>query len=142
MEIFYWDENVPVTANNLMAMEDVLLNTADGMIKSQISINTDGSIELTGRIIDGMPEYLQILDIGACPNNSTKTVSYITDDKIITDFYLIGRSDNNETIKVPNASASSNYFNVFFTSNNITITTNQDRSRFNGTMYIYFTDIP
>lgn len=121
-----------------------LLNTTDkdSLVDSinELSYNAlNNSPILTGRKIFGKPEYLQIVNVGSCPNNTTKEVSYQTADKFITDYYLIGVSSNNEIIKAPNASSSSLYLNVFFTSNTITLATNHDRSRFTGYVYIYFT---
>lgn len=94
---------------------------------------------LTGRKVLGKPEYVQVVNAGSCPNNKQREVPYQTDDKFITDYYLIGISSNNEIIKAPNASSSSSYFNVFFANNKIAIITNQDRSRFTGYVYVFFT---
>lgn len=94
---------------------------------------------LTGRKVLGKPEYVQVVNAGACPNNIQTEVPYKTDDKFITDYYLIGISSRNEIIKAPNSSGGSSYFNVFFTYNKITLVTNIDRSRFTGYVYIFFT---
>ena len=94
---------------------------------------------LTGRKVLGKPEYVQVVNVGACPNKIQAEVPYQTDDKFITDYYLIGISSNNEIIKAPSSSGGSIYFNVFFTHNKITIGTNQDRSRFTGYVYVFFT---
>ena len=101
-------------------------------------IQTSNSV-LTGRKILGKQEYVQVVNVGACPNNIQTEIPYQTNDKFITDYYLIGISSNNEIIKAPNSSSNSSYFNVFFTANKITLATNTDRSRFTGYVYIFFT---
>lgn len=128
----------PLTAENMNAMQDGIYEDIDKKIDGY-NIETNGSAVKTGRMIDGKEEYVQVVNVGSCPNNKQTEVPYQTDDKFITDYYLIAISSNNEIIKVPNASASTLYFNAFFTNNKIAITTNQDRSRFTGYVYVFFT---
>ena len=129
------DDNVGDLAD--LKTEDVS-SVVNAINELSYDIQTSNPV-LTGRKVLGKPEYVQVVNVGSCPNNNQREVPYQTDDKFITDYYLIGISSNNEIIKVPNASSSTLYFNVFFTHNTITISTNQDRSRFTGYVYIYFT---
>lgn len=107
--------------------------------KQNITKLITGTRQKTGRIINGKEEYCDILNIGNCPNNDALMIDYKTDDKTIIDYYLIGISSSNEIIKAPNSSADRLFFNIFFTSNKISCNSNQDRSRFTGYVYIYFT---
>lgn len=98
-----------------------------------------GEKSKTGRIIDNKEEYCEIINFGSLPNNTEISTNYKTDDKKIHNFYAIGTSSSNEIIIVPNSAASGNYVNIYFTNNSMKINTNQNRSRFNGYVYIFFT---
>ena len=109
------------------------------LITSEYNLITDGSPIKTGRKIDGKDEYVEVKNIGAGPNNTSIAITYSHTDKIIHDYYLIGISSTDETVKAPNAASGSNYFNVFFSQSQIEISSNQDRSRFTCYIYIYYT---
>ena len=104
----------------------------------KVNITIDGGPVKTGRIIAGKEEYIDVLNVGTGPNNTEIQVDYTTSNKFITDYYLIGISSNNETIKAPNAAALNQFFNVFLTDNKIAINSNQDRTRFTCYVYVSF----
>lgn len=123
-----------------MINDKLLKRVYNILSKKQDIVNiTTGKVTKTGRVIDGKAEYCEKINVEYCPNNQAIFFDYNTDDRIIHDYYLIGRSSNNETIKAPNAASSNNYFNIFFTGNKICVDSNQDRSRFTGHVYIYYT---
>lgn len=126
-----------------MISEELLENVYNSIDEKQnIPKLITGNKQKTGKLIDGKEEFCEIINVGSCPNNSSITIDYTTNDKVIHDFYLIGKSNSFEYLKVPNAASSSNYFNIFFSSDGkLQISTNQDRSRFIGTVYIFFTYI-
>lgn len=109
-------------------------------IKTQLEYKlvTDGNPVKTGRVIDGKDEYIQKINVGSGPNNGAVSYNYQTDNKIITNYYVLGISSNNEIIYAPNSSASGQYFNVFFTGNQVQLASNINRSRFTCFLYISY----
>lgn len=104
----------------------------------EYNLATGGDPAKTGRKVDGKDEYIQKINIGSGPNNGSTSYNYKTDDKIITNYYVLGISSNNEIIYAPNSSASGQYFNVFFTGNQVQLASNIDRSRFTCYLYISY----
>lgn len=111
------------------------------LITSEYNLITDGSPIKTGRKIDGKDEYVVKVNAGSGPNNTNKQIQFNTSNMIITDYYVIGISNNNETIYAPNSATGNNYFNIFFSNNEINLSTNQDRSRFTCYVYIFYINI-
>ena len=148
----YINLNADIPATNkvqdtdMNEIKSVVNNNASELTTAQTNISglkynliTAGTEVKTGRQIDGKDEYVVIINAGAGPNNTSITIDYSHTDKIIHDYYLIGISSTDETIKAPNAASGSNYFNIFFEQTKINISSNQDRSRFTCYVYIYYT---
>lgn len=127
------DDNV----GNLTTDVSSVVNAINEIV-GQNNIKTNRNAVKTGRVIDGKDEYIQKINVGSGPNNGSTSYDYKTDDKIITNYYVLGISNNNEIIYIPNSSASGQYFNAFFTGNKLQLVSNLDRSRFTCYLYISY----
>ena len=106
--------------------------------QDKYNLITDGMAAKTGRQIDGKDEYEVRINCGSGPNKASRRIDFNTENIIITDYYVIGISSGNEIIYAPNSAGSEQYFNVYFTSNVITLSSNQDRSGFTCYAYIKY----
>lgn len=131
------NDNVGDLANLKTTDKSSVVN-AINEIAGQNNITTGSNSVKTGRKVDGKDEYIQKINVGPGPNNGSTSYNYKTDDKIITNYYVLGISNNNEIIYVPNSSASGQYFNAFFTTNQLQLVSNIDRSRFTCYLYISY----
>lgn len=131
------DDNVGDLADLKTTDVSSVVNAVNEIV-GQNNITTGSNAVKTGRKVDGKDEYTQKINVGQGPNNGSTEYNYKTDDKIITNYYVLGISNNNEIIYVPNSSASGQYFNAFFTGNKLQLASNIDRTRFTCYLYISY----
>lgn len=106
------------------------------------NIITNGNPVKTGRIIDGKDEYIKRILIARFPNASTLEVSTGLDHSKINFGDVSGIAKSTEQqLNVPFVSLSGLGIQVAtrLTSNNIAITTGNDRSSYSGYLDIRFT---
>lgn len=121
-----------------MKLNEKLIPKLKEIDEIKYNLVTDGAPVKTGRKVDGKDEYIQKINVGSGPNNGAVSYNYRTDNKIITNYYVLGISNNNEIIYAPNSSASGQYFNAFFTGNQLQLASNINRSRFTCYLYISY----
>ncbi len=104
MDIFEWDENIPVTANNMNEMQNIINGNVDERMP-KYNLVTGGSAIKTGRQIDGHDEYVKRVTLTGLPgNNVTKTwASGISmTNLIMTDLIITVKTGANNWFKIPN----------------------------------------
>lgn len=137
MNTFEWEENIPVTANNLNEMQNILNNNITTSIENQYNLITDGSGIKTGRQIDGKDEYVVRVDGGNMPNNTTKTVTLpvsLINVTLTKPILLYGQSS---TYEYPIMQTGITWY--IHNGNLLNITTTSDRSRFACYVELYYT---
>lgn len=148
MNTFEWDENTPVTANNLNEMQNILNENITDSIENQYNFQYNQIPVKTGRQINGNSEYIYGMEINSLPNNSSvyyATSIPLSDIAIITDIggtgyrasdiswfkFNASRISLSNNISVNGGISGDNF--AFF------VETGMDRSNVKGYLYIKYT---
>lgn len=137
MNIFEWDENTPVTANNLNEMQNILNEN----IIEEYSTNETLTHK---KWIDGKPIYRKVVDIGNLPNNTTKRVVANTSnlDSLIS-IQGLAFTTTKYYITLPDVYPNQQIYNIRLnyekTTDEIVIVTTTDRSSYSGYVILEYT---
>ena len=119
--------------------QENVLNDVKGYVDSSNSYST-AEVKTGGKWIDGKPIYRKVVDFGALPNATIKSVAHnITDLDLVTKCYG-GARNGIYRILLPNAgNVSSSTIEVYVDETDIVIHANGDRSGYNGYVTIEYT---
>jgi hypothetical protein len=96
---------------------------------------------LTNKVWNGKPIYRKVVDIGALPNATLKTIAHgITNIDMITDYYGMVASTSKTALKIPYvATESLDYIAMYVSVTNVAVKTKQDMSAYGGYAVIEYT---
>ena len=139
MDIFEWDEQTPVTANNMNEMQNILNDNISEEVLDVYS-TTEQRI---GTWIDGKPIYRKVVYYGNLPNATAKSVAHnISNLKQVITINGCCFDGNNAYYTLPLVyRGSDSSFNVQTNVNptDIRMASSQDRSSFTAYIIIEYT---
>lgn len=141
------DVTITPTLESGVKLADYSIDEIEGAIyapSNEIIYSTTEKV--IGKWIDNAPVYEKVIDVGALPNNSTKTID-ITDlgiDSIIelTGFGKVAATGDLLPLPYVNADAATNNIQVYASSTSIIIKDKIDFSSFYGYLIIKYTKTP
>ena len=133
MDIFEWDEETPVTANNMNEMQNILNDNISEEVLDVYS-TTEQRI---GTWADGKPVYRKVFKFGAMPNTSSKEITHnISNIGITVNCYgMAVRSSDSRALSIPDSTPGAE-ITCGVTNTNVYVTTYSDRSSFNDSHII------
>ena len=133
MNIFEWDEQTPVTANNMNEMQNILNDNISEEVLDVYSTTE----KVIGTWVDGKPLYRKVFKFGAMPNTANKDIPHnISNLGITVNCYgMAVRTSDSRALTIPD-SASSGEITCSVTNTNVSVTTHSDRSSFNDSHII------
>lgn len=127
------DTTTPLSASLFNEMQDNIEKT----------LNTYSTTEtVIGKWIDEKPLYRKVVNFGALPNTTTKSVStgYGATDIVVRNLYGTGVYSNGIAIPLPNTSdVAGEIVKMVLANGNINITTSNDRSSANAYIILEYT---
>lgn len=132
MDIFEWDENTPVTANNLNEMENTLNGNITTSLANQYNLVTDGNAVKTGRQIDGKDEWVKRFSFTTTGSQDyTKPLGFTLSDVIVTEIKGTELSTANNWIDVSigdfnNLTSQAQNIKLVNSNNTISLTSNNN----------------
>jgi hypothetical protein len=132
MNTFEWDENTPVTANNLNETQNIINGNITTSLANQYNLVTDGNAVKTGRQIDGKDEWVKRFSFTTTGNQDyTKPLGFTLSDVIVTEIKGTELSTANNWIDVSigdfnNLTSQAQNIKLVNSNNTISLTSNNN----------------
>ena len=113
--------------------------STDGAISMGSDTDYSTTEKIVGTWVNGKPVYQKTIDVGALPNNKTKSVRHgISNLKMCVDVHGVF-TDGTTTMTIPFPSASGSIVTASVSATEVSITTTSNRTAYSGYVYITYT---